>query len=278
MHISYWREIKSKTTGRIGILLLILILSMAILGPMVVPYDPAQQTKDSFQPPSLDHLLGTNDVGQDILSRLVYGSRTSLLIAVSAGLISTLISTVVGTISGLSNGMIDKIMMRLVDAMLVIPPIIVIIIVAAYMQPGVGLIIILISILTWPGGARVIRAQTLTLKERTHVIAARTFGAGPFHIILRHILPDLGPILTANFIQGARRAIFMEAGLSFLGVTNPTIISWGKMLYHSLKYVYLDVWQWWLLPVGTALSITIMAFSFLGVALEETMDPRLRRR
>lgn len=123
-----------------------------------------------------------------------------------------------------------------------------------------------------------IRAQTLTLKERMHVSASKTFGAGPSHLLLRHIIPDLGPILVATMIQDARRAVFMEAGLSFLGISDPSVMSWGKMMQYARVFTYLEVWKWWLLPTGIALSITLIGLSFIGFALESALDPRLRER
>ncbi len=277
MHIKYWQEIKSNNLGRLGLLLLTLVVGAAVMAPVLSSFNPTEQTVNAFQPPSREHRLGTNDVGQDIFAGLLYGARTSLLVAITVAFFSTAISTVVGATAGFLGGFYEKVAMRVVDALLVIPPMLVVIIIAAYVQPSLWYLILLLSLLTWPGGARVIRSQTLVLKEKAHVRAARTFGAGPAYILVRHIIPDLGPILMSNLVQGARRAVFMEAGLSFLGVTDPTTISWGKMLYHALKYVYLDVWQWWLIPIGVSLSVTVMAFTFIGYALEEAMDPRLRR-
>ena len=277
MHINYWQEIKTNSLGRIGMLLLVLVVGAALLAPVLAPFAPFIQTPDSLEPPSGLHLLGTNDVGQDILSRLLYGARTSFVTAVAVAFAATALSLAAGAAAGLIGGHFEKLVMRLVDALLVIPPMLVVIIAAAYIQPGMVHLVLLLSLLGWPAGARIIRAQTLALKEKIHVRASRTFGAGPLFILKRHIIPDLGPVLTAIFIRGARRAVFMEAGLSFLGVTDPMTVSWGKMLYHSLKYVYLDVWQWWLLPVGMALSLTVMSFTLIGYSLEEAMDPRLRR-
>ncbi|MEA2032615.1 MAG: ABC transporter permease subunit, partial [Euryarchaeota archaeon] len=151
-----------------------------------------------------------------------------------------------------------------------------IILVAAYVLPNVWTLIFLISILTWQGGARLVRAQTLSLKERMHIYAARTFGANKRYISTRHIIPELGPILVAVFIHSATRGVFMEAGLAFLGIADISTVSWGLMMHYALKFYYLEVWKWWLLPTGLALSITIMAFVFIGHAFETAMDPRLR--
>lgn len=277
MHINYWQEIKSKNIGRLGLFLLAVMVTAAVISPVFFSSEPAGQPQASFQPPSSEHWLGTDDIGQDIFLHLLYGARTSLLVAVSVAFLSTFISAFIGATAGYWGGAYEKVVMRMIDALLVIPPLILIIIIAAYVQPGLWQLILLLSLLGWPGGARIIRSQTLILKEKTHIRASRTFGAGMMHILTRHIIPDLAPVLVAVIIQSARRAVFMEAGLSFLGVTDPMTVSWGKMLYHAMKYVYLDVWQWWLLPVGVALSLTVISFAFIGYSLEEAMDPRLRR-
>ena len=167
--------------------------------------------------------------------------------------------------------------MRIVDAMISLPTIIVMILVAAYLRPSLPLLILLLSVFSWPGGARIIRSQVLALKERMHINAARTFGAGKKHIIFTHIIPDLSPIISALMMQDARRAVFMEAGLAFLGVSDPMVISWGKMMNQALAFTYLDVWQWWLVPTGLALSATLVAISFLSFSMEIAIDPRMKK-
>ena len=277
MHIDYWQEIKHDSFGRAGLVLFSLIVVLAILAPLLTGYQPHDYTGSAFSPPSGQHLLGTNDVGQDIWTQLLFGARTSLIVGCGAAALSLLFSVLVGCTAALFGGVYDRLIMRLVDAMIVIPPVIVVILVAAYLRPNILLMILLLAAFLWPGGARVIRAQTLSLKERMHVSAARTFGAGWPHLLVHHIIPDLGPVLVAAMIRDARRAIFMEAGLSFLGISDPTVISWGKMMQHALRFSYLDVWKWWLLPPGFALSLLISTLAFLGFSLEKVLNPRLRK-
>lgn len=276
MHINYWKELKKSTFGKIGLAMLILVVIIASSSPLLARYDPGEPSHSALKPPSIEHWLGTNDVGQDIWSRLVYGARNSLLVALGVGLFTTLLGTVAGASAALVGGLYERIMMRMVDALIAIPAFIVIILVAAYVLPNVWTLIFLISILTWQGGARIVRAQTLSLKERMHVYAARAFGANKLYITTRHIIPELGPILVAVFIHSATRGVFMEAGLAFLGIADISTVSWGLMMHYALKFYYLEVWKWWLLPTGLALSVTIMAFVFIGHALETAMDPRLR--
>lgn len=277
MHINYWREVKRDRFGMIGLVILCAVILLALLAPVITAYQPEDYAGVALSPPSRDHLLGTNDVGQDVWTRLLYGARTSIAIGCGAALLSTLIGVVLGSAAALTGGIYDRILMRLVDALLVIPPVIVVILVAAYLRPRPLILVLLLACFLWPSGARVIRAQVLSLKERLHVGAARTFGAGRFHLLARHIIPDLGAVMAAIAIHDIRRAVFMEAGLSFLGITDPAVISWGKMMHHAMRFTYLKAWQWWLLPPGLVLSLTVTAFSFIGYALEKAINPRLRK-
>lgn len=277
MHIDLRHEIRHDRMALLGILLLAIILFMAIFAPLLSPYSPSEYTGRIFSPPSLDHLLGTDSVGQDIWTRLLFGARTSLLVAASVALLASSLSVFIGASSALVGGLYERFWMRTVDVMISLPTIIVMILIAAYFRPSLPLLILLISAFSWPGGARIVRSQVLTLKERMHIYAARTFGADQKHILKNHIVPDVSPIIASMMIQDARRAVFMEAGLAFLGVSDPLIISWGKMMHQALAFTYLDVWKWWLLPTGILLSLTLVSLSFLGVSLEAAMDPRLCR-
>lgn len=277
MHIDLGHEIRHDRMALLGILVLALIMLMAIFAPLLTPYSPTEYTGRIFIPPSNDHLLGTDSMGQDIWTRLLFGARTSLLVAASVALLATTFSVLIGASSALAGGLYERFWMRIVDVMISLPTIIVMILIAAYFRPSLPLLILLISAFSWPGGARIVRSQVLTLKERMHIYAARTFGADQRHILKNHIVPDISPIIASMMIQDARRAVFMEAGLAFLGVSDPLIISWGKMMHQALAFTYLDVWKWWLLPTGILLSLTLVSLSFLGVSLEAAMDPRLCR-
>lgn len=275
MHVSYGRQLVRSGFGRTGLAIFGLLAVVALVCPFLVR-DPHLQTVQVLEAPSAAHLLGTNDVGQDLLARLLCGARTSVLVALCAGAASTFIAAVVGVSAGLIGGLYEKVVMRLVDALLVIPAILVLILVAAYVEPTMWGLIVLISVLQWQGGARIVRAQTLSLKERAHVSAAKTFGAGGLHVACRHVLPDLAPILVVSFVHRARRAVFMAAGLAFIGIADPTMVSWGTMIRHALDFYYLPAWKWWLLPPGICLSLLILSFLFMGHSLEKAMDPRLR--
>lgn len=276
MHIDLKKEVTRSSAGRLGIAALALIVLLAVFAPLLAGYDPIAQSAHPFLTPSWSHPLGTNHVGQDIWSQLVYGARTSVLVALSVGILSTLLAAIVGTSAALIGGTYDRIVMRIVDALIVIPIIIVLILVAAYLRPSLWTIVVLLSLLGWQGGARIVRAQALSLKEEMHVAAARSFGAGTWYLMRRHIVPDLSPILLVEFIYTVRRAVFMEAGLAFIGIADPNVVSWGVMMREAMDYSYLNVWAWWLLPAGIALSLLIIAITFIGHSMEPVMDPRLR--
>lgn len=276
MHVDPKEELKKSRPGIFGVGVVLLMVAIALFAPFLSQYDPGGQTTSEFEAPSLTHWLGTNHVGQDIWSQLTYGARNSLLVGFSVGALSVLLSVSMGTSAALIGGLYERIVMRIVDALIVIPAIILLVLVAAYIKPGIWSLILLLSLLGWQWGARIIRAQTLSLKEQMHISAAKSFGAGKPYIVFRHIIPDLGPIVLVEFVYGVRRAIFMEAGLAFIGITDPTIISWGTMMREAIDFCYLDVWQWWLIPPGIALALTIVAITFIGHAFEPVLDPRLR--
>jgi peptide/nickel transport system permease protein len=276
MHINLKREIKESGPGKTGLVILLLMIAIALAAPILAPYDPNQQSTASLLSPSWSHWLGTNQVGQDIWSRLVFGARTSLLVGFGVGIIATLLGTLFGVSAALVGGFYEKVVMRIVDAFIVIPMVIVVILISAYIRPGILTLILLLSLLSWQGGARIMRAQALSLKERGHVAAAKSFGANRFYLAWRHIVPDLGPILLVEFVYCFRRAVFMEAGLAFLGISDPTVVSWGVMMRDALSFSYLNVWQWWLVPTGVALSLIIIGLTFIGHAAEPVIEPRLR--
>jgi len=277
MHIDPLRYLFEDPLAKTGLSMLAIITILAIFAPLISNYSPHDYTGKIFSPPDLDHPLGTDSMGQDIWVRLLYGARTSLIVAGAVALFSSSLSVLVGATAALAGGYYERFCMRIVDAMTSLPPLIVMILVAAYLRPSLPLLIVLISAFSWPVGARVVRSQVLSLKERVHINASRTFGAGKRHIIFTHIVPELSPIISTLMMQDARRAVFMEAGLAFLGVSDPMVISWGKMMHQALAFTYLDVWQWWLVPTGLALSVTLIGISFLSISLETAMDPRLAK-
>lgn len=274
MHVDLWNEMRSSSAGVFGMVIVAVIAGLALSAPIIAP--SYRDIGPVFSPPSEEHLLGTDDLGQDIAAKLIHGARTSLIIALGVSLLSVVISVIMGGSTAMLGGTYDRVCMRAVDAVMSLPSVVVMILVAAYIRPNLWLLIILISLFSWPGGARIVRSQTLSLRERLHVMAARTFGASRRYLLWRHILPDLGPVLVAIMIQDARRAVLMEAGLAFLGVSDPMVVSWGRMMKQAMSFTYLDVWKWWLIPAGALLSLTLVGLSLIAASLERAMDPRLQ--
>lgn len=266
--------------ARVGLGIVLFYLAVAIFAPWLAPHDPAAYSGNPLERPSAAHPLGTNDVGQDILSELVYGARIALLLAAAAGGLTLALAALVGLTAGYFGGLVDALLMRLVDVLLAIPHLPLMIILAAYLGSRLINIILIIALLGWMVPARVIRAQVRSLRGQGHIQAARLFDGGPTYIIRRHLIPALAPILAATFVAQAGRAIGVEAGLAFLGPGDPSAKSWGLMIRYALDYrgiYFTPHWLWWLLPAGLNISLLILGFTCLGIALEARLDPRLRR-
>ena len=264
----------------VGAAMLGLVVAVGALAPWVAPYEPRAITGDSFERPSGTHLLGTNDAGADIFSRLVWGSRTTLIVAVSATVLVLAIGLALGLTAGLRGGFVDAAVMRLVDVFLGLPFLPLLIFVAALAGPSLPTSIGMIGVFLWPQTARIVRSQTLSLRSRGFVGTARGFGAGPLYVIRRHLIPALGPVITANMVFVAGLAVAIEAGLSFLGLGDPAAVSWGAELQRAVTNQQIQIgslWIWWLLPFGLALTFAIFGFSLIGVALEPRFNPRSGR-
>jgi len=275
MHISVKKNLKKDKSALAGLVMLSLLVLIALATPLFTK-DPRAFSNLILSKPGINHILGTNDLGQDIFSRLFYGLRTSIFISIAAGALSTFLSVIIGIFSGFTGGIIDQIIMRIIDAMLVIPSIIILILISAFIKPDLIGLIILISIFHWQGGARIIRGQTLSLKQKGHIYSATTFGAKKAYILARHIIPDLGNIIAASFLHNARSAVFLEAGIAFIGISGADTISLGTMMNRALEFYYLPVWAWWLLPAGIMLSLILISLTLLNNLIEKIIDPRLR--
>ncbi|AND43010.1 ABC transporter permease (plasmid) [Cytobacillus firmus] len=275
----YWQVLTSNNIGLFGLILLVIFLLIAILAPILAPFDPTDRVGAPFTKPNGQFLLGTNDVGQDILSELLYGTRISLLIGVIAAFISILLGCLVGIVSGYYGGKVDAFLMRLVDLVLVIPFLPLMILLAAFIGPSFWNIVLVISLISWASPARVIRSQVLTLKTKGYVEAAKSIGTNIKVILARHILPGVIPIALSQFVLAASHSILIEASLSFLGLGDPFTKSWGTILYYAqARGAFLtDAWIWWVLPPGLLITTLVIGFAFTGYSLEEILNPRLRK-
>ena len=276
-----WRDYRRSRAGVIGLAVLVLIVVLALAAPLVADHDSLDVINVTSNPlwasPTQHGLLGTDNVGRPVWDQLIYGARISLLVGLAATVIAMLIGSTVGILSGFYGGWLEAVLMRLTEWFLVIPFLPLAIVLAAILGPSVRNVIIVIGITSWPATARVIRAQVLTLKERLYVERSRALGATNRHAMVRHILPNVSPMILANTTLTVPIVILSETTLSFLGLGDPLRPSWGRMLDESFANgaIGQDAW-WWYLPPGIGIVLVVLAFTLVGHALEEVLDPRLR--
>jgi peptide/nickel transport system permease protein len=278
-----WTDYRRSREGIVGLLVLAAFVAVALLAPLLA--DPSNlevvNTTDNPQwaPPSESPPLGTDSYGRPIWDQLVYGARISLLVGIAATLIAIVIGTVVGVLAGFFGGWADSVLSRLTEWFLVIPFLPLAIVLAAILGPSVRNIILVIGVTSWPTTARLIRAQVLTLKQRLYVERSRALGASGRHIMGRHVLPNVTPLVLANATLTVPIAILSETALAFLGLGDPSAVSWGQMLEEAFTAGALgrEAW-WWYLPPGLAVIGVVLAFTLVGRALEEVLDPRLREQ
>lgn len=252
-----------------GLLLLALFLLLAVFAPLIAPYDPWEPGRP-FLTPSGTHPFGTNDIGQDIFSELIYSTRISLFVGFFAAFVSVAIGTLVGLFSGYLRGAADEVLMGTTDIVLIIPALPLMIILAAHTSPSIWNIIIVIGALWWTSTARVVRSRVLQLREMPFVEAARSLGAGDGYIVFKHILPNTLQVILAKFILAVAGAMLTEASLSFLGLGDPLQKSWGMMLNYAFsRGGFINGYWWWYLPPGICISLAVLSFVLIGFGLEE---------
>lgn len=265
--------------GIIGLVIVVALILIAIFAPFIAPYDPTERVGRPFSVPSAVHPLGTNDIGQDLFSELVYGTRVSLTVGLVAATVALLIGTTVGILAGFYPRVLGSFLMRTVDIVLILPFLPLLIILAAYLGRSLLNTVLVIGILIWAGSARVIRSQVLSLTRRDYVVAARAMGASDLHVIVKHVLPLTLLLAIGEFVQATAGAILLEASLSFLGLGDPLQKSWGAILYWAqVRGAFLTpAWQWWVLPPGLMIMAAALGFALIGFALEQRVNPRLRQ-
>lgn len=269
-----FRRSKMGMVGAVGVIVLILV---ALLAPVISPYDPkAVDLSSQFQPPSMKHLFGTDLYGRDVLSRVLYGSQISLSIGLLPSLITLVIGTTLGLMSGYFGKWVDTLIMRLADIVLAFPSLLLSMVIMYTLGASLMNLFIALSAVGWAGTARVVRSQTLSLREQDFVQAARAIGVKDSVIIRRHILPNCFASLLVILTMGIPSAIMSEAGLSFLGVgAQPPTPSWGLMITETKEYLFTAPWNS-IFP-GIAILFTVLAFNFLGDALRDALDPFMKR-
>jgi peptide/nickel transport system permease protein len=273
----FWRAFKKNRLAIVGGIVVLCLVLLAILAPALAPWDPHRpDVKKILEPPSSSHLLGTDQLGRDVFSRMLYGSRVSLAVGfVSVG-IATLIGVMLGSAAGYHGGPIDALIMRLVDLMLVFPRFFLLLAVLAFLKPSIWTIMMVIGLTGWMGVTRLVRAEFLSLKEREFVVWSQAIGASGFRIVWRHILPNaMAPVLVAMTL-GIPAAILTESGLSFLGLgVQPPFATWGNILNEGKDTIEI---AWWLsFYPGVAILVTVLSYNLLGEGIRDALDPRLRQ-
>ncbi len=278
-----WADYRRHVPGMIGLVVLGAVVAMALAAPLLASEDDLRAVNSidnpTWAPPSEFPPLGTDSLGRSVWAQFVWGARISLLVGLAATLIAIVIGSVVGILSGYYRGIGSALLDRLTEWFLVIPFLPLAIVLAAILGPSVQNLILVIGITSWPSTARLVRAQVLSLKERPYVERSRALGASSRHLMGRHILPNVSPIILANLTLTVPIAILSETTLAFLGFGDPSRASWGKMLDEAFAAGALtrEAW-WWFLPPGLGIMAVVLAFTLIGSALEEILDPRLRER
>ncbi|MQA14640.1 MAG: ATP-binding cassette domain-containing protein [Pseudonocardiaceae bacterium] len=259
---------------------LVLLITVALAAPLLAPYDPSARVGTPFASPSGAHPLGTNDIGQDLLTTLIFGARISLLVGIVAALAATLVGTSIGVVAGYARGWVDAAVMRLVDVVLALPVLPLTIVIGVFLGPGLSTQILVIASVIWAGTARELRAQVLSVREHDHIQALWAMGGRAGHVLPRHVLPAVAPLVVPQFVLATKTAILLEASLAFLGLGDITAKSWGTMLsLAQARSAFLtDAWLWWVVPPGVAIAVTVLSFALLAYAFEERARPSLADR
>lgn len=280
-----WSIYKRNLLGKIGLALIAFFMLMAfgsfippLIDPMYHPMTGVDPEISSSTGPSLRHWLGTDFMGRDLFSQLLAGARVAFMVGITSAFISIFLGTIVGMTAGYMGKTTDTVLMRLADLIMVMPTLLVVLILAAlFGQLNIWTIVLIIALFRWPGVSRVIRAQTLSLKQRPFIEAAKVAGASNLRIIFRHIMPNVLPLSFLYMTFRVTSAINIEAALAFLGFGDPGTVSWGMMLQWVWKTGHMFRAPYWLLPPGISISLITLSFYLLGRAMDEVLDPRLRK-
>jgi peptide/nickel transport system permease protein len=280
-----WRLFRKNKLGMAGLIVLTIFVVAAIFAPLIVSrcyLDPTcPLTAKPLQPPSLNYpfWFGTDNLGRPVWALTVYGARVSLLVGFLGTFITMVIGTLIGLVAGYKGGWVETILMRFTDWILVIPFLPLAIVLATLLGPSFTTIIVVIGITSWPSTARIIRSDVLSLKERGYVERSRALGAKDRILVLKHILPNVAPLVFANTILTVAVVILSESTLSFLGLGDPLHASWGKLLEDAFSFgaTYAGNW-WWIVPPGMCIVLVVLSFTVIGYALDDILNPKLRSR
>ena len=280
---AHWATYRVNRQGMVGLVILVFFILLAIFGPLLVDQaelEPSNAPGIPFSPPSWEFPLGTDNFGRSVLALIIQGARISLTVGFAATIGAMTIGATVGIAAGYFGGTrVDTILNGLTNWFLVIPWLVLAIVLAAILGPTLLNVIIVIAVTSWASTARLVRAQALTVRERTYVERAKALGAGHGHVVVTHILPNVFPVLFANTVLMVALAILSETTLSILGLGDPTAISWGRIIEEAFNAGALTAgYWWWLIPPGIAIVLVTLSFTMCGYALDEILNPKLRER
>ena len=277
-----WKRLRRSPMGLVGAFMLLSAIIVAIFAAQIAPYDPDEVVRvtimDIYVIPNAEHPFGTDDAGKDVLTNFIYGARVSLIVGFFASFIAVGIGGTLGIVAGYMGGRVESVIMRFTDIMLVIPDLPLAVVLVALTKPSLTNIILVIGLLGWTGTARLVRSQTLSVKQRKFVVRAKAIGASDFHIIRRHILPSVLPLMVANTVLVISLAILNESVLAFIGLGDPTTLSWGQMLNFAFSRGAMSAGAWWAMLVpGLGIVWVVLACTLLGHGIEQVLNPRIEK-
>lgn len=264
--------------GKISLLIIISIIFIGILSQYISPYPHNVPTGEALKSPSLNHLLGTDDLGIDLLSQMFYGAKISVTIGLFTALLAGIGGGILGIMSGYFGGIIDKIIMRIIDIMLVLPDLPMMILLGAFFGPSIKNIIIVLAFFSWTVPARVVRSKIISMKREKYILVAQSYGGGFIYLLKKHFLPGVLPILMVTVIKLTSKAIVAEAGLSFLGLGDPTSKSWGLILNNAINFqgiYFTEYWKWWVISPLVSITLLVLSISLISRDLEKILDDKL---
>jgi peptide/nickel transport system permease protein len=280
--LRFWKQYRRSWMGMTGLIILLFFVGVAIFAVFADDSgtDPSLTTDGPVgAPPSLKYPFGTTDFGLSVLTLTIQGARISLLVGLTASVITMVIGTLLGIVAGYKGGWIDTFLMRFTDFALVIPWLALAIVLAAIIGQSLTTIVLVIGLTSWPSTARLVRSQVLSVRERPYVERARALGGGNWHMISRHVLPNVTPVVLANTVLVVAIAILSETALSFLGLGDPFSVSWGSMLEDAFSNGATTLgWWWWIAAPGVCIVLVVLSFTMIGFALDDIINPKLRER
>ncbi len=280
----FLQSLKTDRLALVGVVLLVFFIFVGVFADTLAPHGPRDRhyTEENrirrLEPPSIAHPFGTTDVGRDIFSQVILGTRTALIVGFLAAVLVTFVGSVVGIISGYFGGIVDTVLMRIVDFFYAIPFIPFVIVLAAIMKPSIWNVILAVSMLSWRTVARIVRSQVLSISKRPYIKAAKVAGAGHMRIMFKYILPNVVPLVLLEMAFMVNWTIMAEASIAFLGFGDPRVTSWGQILHMNFVSGYSRVAWWWTVPPGVAIILLLVSIFFVARSLEAVVDPRLRKR